>query len=92
MTDQALPMGTVTFLFSDIEGSTQLVAGLEPLAYRDLLELHHARLRAAFARHGGVEPGTRATRSSSSSPIRRPRSRPPSTCSARSRRPPGQAA
>ncbi len=51
-------MGTVTFLFSDIEGSTRLVAALEPLAYRDLLELHHARLRAAFARHGGVERGT----------------------------------
>ena len=33
-----LPSGTVTFLFSDIEGSTKLVHRLRPDAYRELLE------------------------------------------------------
>ncbi|MEO8228560.1 MAG: adenylate/guanylate cyclase domain-containing protein [Chloroflexota bacterium] len=57
-THRALPTGTVTFLFSDVEGSTRLVGELEPLAYRDLLEQHHAILRMAFGRHGAVERGT----------------------------------
>jgi predicted ATPase/class 3 adenylate cyclase len=47
-----LPSGTVTFLFTDIEGSTRL---LESLGHRygDALEAHRQILREAFATHGG---------------------------------------
>jgi len=47
----------VTFLFTDIEGSTSLLreAGL---AYGGLLEEHRRMLRAAFAAHGGREVDT----------------------------------
>jgi predicted ATPase/class 3 adenylate cyclase len=55
--NRVLPTGTVTFLFSDIEGSTHLVQSLGP-AYRPLLERHQALLRAAFEEAGGVEVGT----------------------------------
>jgi class 3 adenylate cyclase len=55
---EALPTGTVTFLFTDIEGSTRLAAALGPDAYRSLLDDHHRLLRAAFSAHGGVERGT----------------------------------
>jgi len=50
-----LPQGTVTFLFTDIEGSTRLVQELGP-RYRDVLERHQALLRDAF--RAGVEVGT----------------------------------
>ena len=50
-----LPQGTVTFLFTDIEGSTRLVQELGP-RYPDLLERHQALLRDAF--HAGAEVGT----------------------------------
>ncbi len=53
-----LPTGTVTFLFSDIEGSTELADRLAPPVYRGLLEQHHGLLREAFDAHGGVERGT----------------------------------
>jgi hypothetical protein len=46
--DHDLPTGTVTFLFSDIEGSTELVQRLDPQTYRDLLEQHNRLLRTAF--------------------------------------------
>ena len=49
----ALPSGTVTFLFTDIEGSTHLLQRLGP-AYAQALGQHQARLRAAFAAHEGV--------------------------------------
>jgi predicted ATPase/class 3 adenylate cyclase len=49
--------GTVTFLFSDIEGSTRLIRTLGD-AWSELLERHHALLRAAFGAHGGEEVGT----------------------------------
>jgi predicted ATPase/class 3 adenylate cyclase len=58
MGERPLPTGTVTFLFSDIEGSTRLVQELGPAAYTELLERHNAILRAAFQRHGGIERGT----------------------------------
>jgi len=54
---RTLPTGTVTFLFSDIEGSTHLVQSLGA-AYRPVLERHQALLRAAFEEAGGVEIGT----------------------------------
>src|SRR3990170_2570713 len=50
-----LPRGTVTFLFTDIEGSTRLVAVLGP-AYREVLEAHQTLLRTAF--WAGIEVGT----------------------------------
>jgi predicted ATPase/class 3 adenylate cyclase len=52
-----LPTGTLTFLFSDIEGSTRLVTALGP-AFGPLLERHQALLRGAFQAAGGVEIAT----------------------------------
>jgi YVTN family beta-propeller protein len=52
-----LPSGTVTFLFTDIEGSTRLLARLRE-RYGDLLADHHRLLRAAFDGSGGQEIGT----------------------------------
>ena len=53
-----LPTGTVTFLFTDIEGSTRLLDALGAEAYADALAKHRRALRAAFERHGGVEVDT----------------------------------
>ncbi|MDP9249896.1 MAG: adenylate/guanylate cyclase domain-containing protein, partial [Chloroflexota bacterium] len=52
-----LPVGTVTFLFTDIEGSTRLVQELGD-RFRPALETHHAILRSAIAAHGGAEVST----------------------------------
>jgi len=52
-----LPTGTVTFLFTDIEGSTRLLERLGD-AYQPALEEHHRLLRDVFNRHGGVEVDT----------------------------------
>jgi class 3 adenylate cyclase len=52
--DQALPTGTVTMLFTDIEGSTELVKQLGE-RYGELLSDHRRLLRAAVAAHGGRE-------------------------------------
>ncbi len=52
-----LPEGTVTLLFTDIEGSTQLLRRLGP-GYADVQETHRRLLRAAFARYGGIEVDT----------------------------------
>ena len=52
-----MPTGTVTFLFSDIEGSTRLVQRLGD-GYPPLLAEHQRLLRSAFAAHDGVEIGT----------------------------------
>jgi predicted ATPase/class 3 adenylate cyclase len=49
--------GTVTFFFSDIEGSTRILRA-QGEAWPWLLERHRALLRAAFAAHGGQEVGT----------------------------------
>src|ERR671933_2210414 len=53
----ALPTGTVTFLFTDIEGSTRLLHELGD-RYAEVLAKHRRGLREAFARHGGVEVDT----------------------------------
>jgi predicted ATPase len=53
-----LPSGTVTFLFTDIEGSTRLLHELGEADYEAALAYHRAKLRDAFARHGGVEVDT----------------------------------
>lgn len=50
-----LPSGTVTFLFSDIEGSTRLLKQIGRDRYGELLAQHNALLREAFTAHGGVE-------------------------------------
>jgi predicted ATPase/class 3 adenylate cyclase len=47
-----LPTGTVTFLFTDIEGSTTL-AQQYPVALPDLLARHHAILYQAIQAHNG---------------------------------------
>ena len=48
-----LPSGTVTFLFTDIEGSTRLLKELGRDRYAKVLEEHERLLRAAFAAHQG---------------------------------------
>jgi len=53
-----LPSGTVTFLFTDIEGSTRLLQHVGHQRYRELLEEHRRLLRSAFTAHGGVEVET----------------------------------
>src|SRR5438552_9650595 len=53
-----LPTGTVTFLFTDVEGSTKLLHELGTNRYAEALAEHRRRLREAFARHGGVEVDT----------------------------------
>jgi class 3 adenylate cyclase len=53
----ALPAGTVTLLFSDIEGSTRLLERLGD-GYDDLLEEHRRIVRRALGRHGGHEVRT----------------------------------
>jgi predicted ATPase/class 3 adenylate cyclase len=52
-----LPSGTVTLLFTDVEGSTTLLHEHGD-AYADLLHEHRHLLRESFARHGGVEVDT----------------------------------
>jgi peptide/nickel transport system substrate-binding protein len=52
-----LPRGTVTFLFTDIEGSTRLLKQLGE-RYGDARADHHRLLRAAFAKHNGQEIDT----------------------------------
>src|SRR5213080_3111961 len=53
----ALPTGTVTFLFTDVEGSTRLLHEFGD-RYADALAEHRRVLREAFDRHGGVEVDT----------------------------------
>jgi predicted ATPase/class 3 adenylate cyclase len=52
-----LPRGTVTFLFTDIEGSTALAETLAD-AWPALLARHREIIRAALGGHGGVEVQT----------------------------------
>jgi class 3 adenylate cyclase len=50
----ALPSGTVTFVFSDIEGSTGLLKRLEE-RYEDVIREHRRIVRETFGAHDGVE-------------------------------------
>jgi class 3 adenylate cyclase len=52
-----LPEGTVTFVFTDIEGSTRLLHTLGD-RYRDALEQHRTILLDAFTSHTGLEVDT----------------------------------
>jgi predicted ATPase/class 3 adenylate cyclase len=54
---EELPTGTVTFLFTDIEGSTKLVQRLGS-DFRGVLEEHNRILREAIRGAGGVDRGT----------------------------------
>jgi class 3 adenylate cyclase len=53
-----LPTGTVTFLFSDIEGSTRLLDELGADRYSEALAVHRRCIRDAFTAHAGVEVDT----------------------------------
>ena len=55
--EQAIPTGTVTFVFTDVEGSTALVKQLGD-DYAHLLEQHHQLLRDGFEGAGGHEIDT----------------------------------
>src|SRR6266571_2723525 len=57
MSARELPRGTVTFLFTDIEGSTRLVKQLRD-HYADVLTEHQRILREAFDAHSGREIDT----------------------------------
>jgi predicted ATPase/class 3 adenylate cyclase len=54
-----LPSGTVTFLFTDIEGSTTLLRELGPDRYAETLDEFRSSLRRAFEDHDGVEVESR---------------------------------
>ena len=53
-----LPAGTVTFLFTDIEGSTKLLHTLGAADYAQALAEHRRILREAFTADGGIEVDT----------------------------------
>jgi predicted ATPase/class 3 adenylate cyclase len=55
--DRELPAGVVSFVFTDIEGSTRLLRELGD-RFGELVDLHHALLRAAWAAHDGHELNT----------------------------------
>ena len=50
-----LPTGTVTFLFTDVEGSTRLVKAIGATRYGAVLDTHRQLLQEAFRKTGGVE-------------------------------------
>jgi len=52
-----LPTGTVTLLFTDIEGSTRMLRELGD-RYADVLAEHRRILRETFRGHGGIEVDT----------------------------------
>jgi len=53
-----LPSGSVTFLFTDVEGSTRLLHGLGAERYAKALAEHRRVIRAACSRYDGVEVDT----------------------------------
>jgi predicted ATPase len=53
-----LPTGTVTFLFTDVEGSTKLLHELGAEAYAEVIAEHRRVIREAVLAHGGVEVDT----------------------------------
>ena len=55
MSDVTQPSGTVTLVFTDIEGSTKLLEELGVDAYREALAEHRRVVREACARHLGYE-------------------------------------
>jgi class 3 adenylate cyclase len=57
-----LPSGTVTFLFTDVEGSTKLLHERGAAEYAKALAEHRRILREAFRARGGVEVDTQGGR------------------------------
>jgi predicted ATPase/class 3 adenylate cyclase len=55
---RSLPSGTVTFLFTDVAGSTRLLHALGPDAYAAALAEHRRVLREACSAQGGIEVDT----------------------------------
>jgi predicted ATPase/class 3 adenylate cyclase len=55
---EELPSGTLTFLFTDIEGSTRLLQALGREGWQRVLEVHNRLLRTAIEGASGVEVGT----------------------------------
>jgi predicted ATPase/class 3 adenylate cyclase len=55
---RSLPSGTVTFLFTDVEGSTKLLHDLGAEGYSRILVEHRQVLREAFGANQGVEVDT----------------------------------
>lgn len=53
-----LPTGTVTFVFSDLEGSTKLLKQLGDEGYARMLATHRQIVRETFGEHGGSEIDT----------------------------------
>jgi predicted ATPase/class 3 adenylate cyclase len=53
-----LPTGTVTFLFTDVEGSTRLLDELGAESYAEALAEHRRVIREACAAHHGAEVDT----------------------------------
>ncbi len=53
-----LPEGTLTFLFTDIEGSTKLLQALGESRYGEVLAQHHTILRDVLSGQNGIEVGT----------------------------------
>jgi predicted ATPase/class 3 adenylate cyclase len=53
-----LPTGDVTFLFTDMEGSTKLLHELGEERYAEALAAHRRTVREAFGAHEGVEVDT----------------------------------
>jgi class 3 adenylate cyclase len=53
-----LPSGTVTFLFTDVEGSTKLLHSLGAEVYAKALAEHRRVIREACASEKGVEVDT----------------------------------
>lgn len=53
-----LPSGTVTFLFTDVEGSTTLLHELGAERYAEALAHHRRLIRDACAAHDGIEVDT----------------------------------
>ena len=56
--EPARPTGEVTFLFTDIEGSTKLVDRLGTAAWRPILARHRELVRASLAADAGIEIAT----------------------------------
>jgi predicted ATPase/class 3 adenylate cyclase/DNA-binding XRE family transcriptional regulator len=55
---QLMSAGTLTFVFTDIEGSTALLRRVGEGVYAQLLADHHALIRSVLAAHGGTELNT----------------------------------
>jgi predicted ATPase/class 3 adenylate cyclase len=54
----SLPAGTITFLFTDVEGSTKLLEDIGAARFAEALAEHRQVVREALAEHGGVEVDT----------------------------------